>query len=99
LSELKRPILVAAETQKVLNLWNRMQQPLDSDSPAQESIPSKRKREQIAMVVDEYGSFVGLVTVEDIVETMIGMEIVDEKDTVTDMQEYARKKWHEKKAL
>ena len=30
---------------------------------------------------------------------MIGMEIVDEKDTVTDMQEYARKKWHEKKAL
>lgn len=99
LSELKRPILVAAETQKVLNLWNRMQQPLDSDSPAQECIPSKRKREQIAMVVDEYGSFVGLVTVEDIVETMIGMEIVDEKDTVTDMQEYARKKWHEKKAL
>ena len=99
LSELQRPILVAAETQKVLNLWNRMQQPLDSDSPAQESIPSKRKREQIAMVVDEYGSFVGLVTVEDIVETMIGMEIVDEKDTVTDMQEYARKKWHEKKAL
>ena len=99
LSELKRPILVAAETQKVLDLWKRMQQPLDAGSPSQGSVPSKRKREQIAMVVDEYGSFVGLVTVEDIVETMIGMEIVDEKDTVTDMQEYARKKWHEKKAL
>jgi CBS domain containing-hemolysin-like protein len=35
---------------------------------------------------------------EDIVESILGLEIVDESDTITDMQQYAREKWNERKA-
>ncbi len=47
----------------------------------------------IAMVVDEYGMVSGLVTMEDVFETLIGLEIVDEMDNVEDMQALARKNW------
>jgi CBS domain containing-hemolysin-like protein len=47
----------------------------------------------IAMVVDEYWMVSGLVTMEDVFETLIGLEIVDEKDSVEDMQVLARKNW------
>ncbi|MEM6776326.1 MAG: hemolysin family protein [Planctomycetota bacterium] len=48
-------------------------------------------RDHIAMVSDQYGSLVGLVTLEDIVETLLGLEIVDEQDAQVDMQTFARK--------
>ena len=51
------------------------------------------QRRQIAMVVDEFGSTVGLVTLEDVVETLLGTEIVDETDRVEDMQALARRLW------
>lgn len=51
------------------------------------------KDEQIAAVIDEYGSFQGVLTLEDLIETILGDEIVDEFDTVRDMQQLARDKW------
>jgi CBS domain containing-hemolysin-like protein len=47
----------------------------------------------MALVVNEYGSVMGLVTVEDLIETMIGMQIVDETDTTEHMQTLARELW------
>ena len=44
------------------------------------------------MVNDEFGNVIGVVTMEDFFEEMLGHEIVDESDTVTDLQEHARKK-------
>ena len=50
-------------------------------------------REHIAVVVDEYGGVDGVVTMEDVLETLIGLEIVDEMDSVQDMRAMARSKW------
>lgn len=51
------------------------------------------ERNHIAVVLDEYGGIEGLVTMEDIVETLLGLEIIDEMDTNEDMQQWARKLW------
>lgn len=51
------------------------------------------RREHVSVVVGEYGSVIGLVTMEDVIETLLGMEIVDELDSAHDMQAMARKAW------
>lgn len=51
------------------------------------------KDEQIAVVINEYGSFQGILTLEDVIETILGDEIVDERDAVRDMQQLARERW------
>ena len=54
------------------------------------------KREHVALVVDEYGSVSGLVTQEDVIETLLGFEIMDESDSIADLQSLARKKWEKR---
>ena len=54
------------------------------------------KRQHIAIVVGEYGETQGLVTMEDVIETLLGFEIVDEGDKIEDMQQLARKLWRKR---
>jgi CBS domain containing-hemolysin-like protein len=77
LKDLKRDILMVPKSTMLLTLWERLLE----------------KKEHIAVIVDDYGGLEGVVTMEDVIETLLGLEIVDEKDTVTDMQKYARERW------
>jgi CBS domain containing-hemolysin-like protein len=52
-----------------------------------------KQRGHIALVVDDFGNTIGIVTMEDIIETLLGLEIMDESDAVEDMQMQARKNW------
>lgn len=80
LKELKREILILPETVSLQGFFERLIE----------------KQEHIAVAVDEYGGFSGVVTMEDLVETLLGMEIVDEVDAIDDMQKMARQKWMER---
>ena len=82
LKEIKRDIIVVPENMVLFTLWEKLLE----------------KKEHIALIVDEYGGLDGIVTMEDIIETLLGLEIVDEKDTVTDMQKYARERWKTRQA-
>lgn len=82
LGQLRQEILTVGERTSLIELLEKL---LNS-------------RKHIAMIIDEYGGLSGLVTVEDIVETVLGMEIQDESDTVEDMQEYARARWRRRAA-
>lgn len=77
LSNIRRPILAFNEDTLVSDVWEEM----------------LKKKEHIVQVQDEYGCFLGIVTMEDVIETIIGQEIIDESDTIVDMQAYAREKW------
>ena len=80
LAELCRPIVVIPGNLTLHHLFEKMM----ADST------------HIALVVDDYGGTEGIVTMEDFIETLLGLEIVDEVDTAEDMQEIARKQWQKR---
>ncbi len=80
LSEIKRNILITERNTPIPKLFDTL----------------VKKREHVALVVDEYGSVSGLVTMEDVIETLLGLEIMDESDSVADLQELARKNWQQR---
>ncbi len=82
LKDIKREILVFPDSIMLFSLWEKLLE----------------KKEHIALIVDEYGGLQGIVTMEDVIETLLGLEIVDEKDTITDMQKYARERWRTRQA-
>ncbi|WP_222982854.1 CNNM domain-containing protein [Flagellimonas meishanensis] len=77
LATLKREILVTNRNKPIPDLFEEF----------------VKKREHVSLVVDEYGSVSGLVTMEDVIETLLGLEIMDESDNVEDLQMLARKNW------
>lgn len=52
-----------------------------------------RERQHLAVVYDELGTWLGIVTLEDILETLLGTEIMDETDNVSNLRRYARQRW------
>lgn len=81
LKDIKREIVTFPENMTLFEAWEELLQ----------------KKEHISLVVDEYGGMDGITTIEDIIESLLGFEIVDEKDQVEDMQKYAMKRWQERK--
>ena len=71
--QLIKPIMVSPETAPVAGLLRRF----------------INQREHISLIVDEYGSNVGIVTLEDAIETLLGVEIIDELDLVADLRRLA----------
>lgn len=69
---------------------------LDSMSLSQAMDEFLRERTHIILVMNEYGSMQGIITLEDLVETLLGLEIVDEGDKTVDMQKLARQMWHKR---
>ncbi|HLS27168.1 MAG TPA: CNNM domain-containing protein [Opitutales bacterium] len=80
LADFKRPIAVAPDHVSVDQLFERF----------------IAERHQIMLVIDEFGTSVGLVTFEDVIETIFGIEILDEHDKVADLQLHARNLWRER---
>jgi len=77
LEDLKRQIIIVDRNKPIPTLFEELVE----------------SRNHMALVVDEYGSVSGIVTMEDVIETLLGLEIMDESDNISDLQKLARKSW------
>lgn len=80
LSSIKRELIVVNDKFPIPDLFNRFME----------------KREHIALVVGDFGGMAGIVSLEDVIETLLGLEIVDEIDGTDDMQKLAREQWEKR---
>jgi CBS domain containing-hemolysin-like protein len=80
LGTIKREIIIVHESYSIRDLFKLVLE----------------KREHIALVVNEFGGMAGIVTMEDVIETLLGTEIIDEADQAIDMQALAKKKWEQR---
>ena len=80
LKAIARPISIVNENILLPDLFNKLME----------------KREHLALVVDEFGGMAGVVSMEDVIETLIGTEIMDELDGTEDMQALARQNWEKR---
>ncbi len=80
LGELKREISYFNEETNLDEIWEKL----------------LKSKDHIALIIDDYGSFQGILTLEDIIETVFGLEIMDEMDEVPDMQQYAKERWQKR---
>lgn len=81
LADLAQPIYAVPETKSIAGILDEF----------------IKRHEHLFIVVDEYGGTEGIVTLEDAIETLLGVEIVDEFDSVADMRQYALECWEKKK--
>jgi CBS domain containing-hemolysin-like protein len=77
IKDIKREILAVEDSMPLPQLFNKL----------------VKEKQHLFIVRDEFGTLVGIVTLEDLFETLLGQEIVDESDKVIDLQEYARQKF------
>ncbi len=82
LGQIRRDIVMYREEMPVSEIWDSM----------------LSAKQHIACVIDEYGSFQGIITLEDIIETIVGLEIMDERDDVADLRQLALDRWHQRQS-
>ena len=75
ISTVRREIVAVGETYAITDLFTAL----------------RARQEHLAVVLDEFGGMAGIVSMEDVIETLLGLEIVDETDATTDMRELARR--------
>lgn len=83
LADLKRPISVVPETNSIASVFDRF----------------IKKQNHILLVIDEYGGTAGVLTMEDAIETLLGIEITDESDLVADLRKIAEDRYKNQQKL